>query len=192
MGSGTPSRIALIPERARKQLEEWLYDPATTQLEATDRLNGLLKKLGIEEPVSRHSVGRYARRIERAGKRMREARELARICAETAGVEDVSNQAKMGIELLHQMLFDATALVSEEEADPDGIDDRLERMKSLALILRRVVGAAKMDADHAAAIRRDAAEQALRAAEEMSGADGTVRLDRLRADVERIFGVAAR
>ena len=191
MGSGTPSRIALIPERARKQLEGWLYDPATTQLEATDRLNGLLRQLGIEEPVSRHSVGRYARRIERAGKRMREARELARICAETAGVEDVSNQAKMGIELLHQMLFDATALVGEEEADQENVDDRIERMKSLALILRRVVGAAKLDADHAAAIRREAAEEALRAAEAGTGADGRLHLDRLRADVQRIFGVSA-
>ena len=180
--AGTPTRgrmgrIQQLPPEIKAYLDRRLREGAT-QAAVIEETRDMLADVG-EPPLSRSGVNRYASRIEAAGRRIREAREVADSWTAKFGEEPTGEVGQHVVELLRVLAFDATLRASDSD---DPIDP--EDLNNLALAVRRLEAAAETGAKRQRTLRRETASKAATAA------TAVVRKAGISADTERLIRAA--
>ncbi len=179
-----PSSVDMLPPEALDALREWLKAPGVTQQEATERTNALLVELGLPERVSKSSVNRYSKKMDKVGEKLRQSREVAEMWGTKFG-ESGGEMGRMVTEVIRHLSFDiTTALANHGGVDALNTEEMagmLEGLKGLSLINQRLGHADKLNAEVEERIRRQATEEAAEAAETESrklglSADGAAAL----------------
>lgn len=146
------SSIAQLEPAIRIELDRLLKDDRFT----IEQVVTHLKSLGAQ--VSRSAVGRYHKRFEESGKKIREAREVAAVWAERLGSEPQGDIGKVVMEMLRTLAFDATMQLGE---DGDGeVQLSGKEIGALALAMQRLEAAGALSLKREKALRQAAAEEA--------------------------------
>ena len=163
---GRMSRIQRLPDPIRDRLHALLRG-GVAQADILARLAPLLAEAG-EQPISRSGLSRYATRLEAAGRRLREMREISDAWVARWGEQPSGDIGRHVIEILRGIAMDLAARASD--ADPD--DDAVGRLGELALAVQRLERAAGISDQRARAIRAEARAEAAQTAEQTAAAQG--------------------
>lgn len=146
---GKMGRIDQLPPDIRELVNRRLREGAS-QADIIKETAPLLAARGLP-PLSRSGVNRYTSKVERAGQRIREAREAAAAWAATAeeGAGDVGRHT---IEVLRTLALDM-AHQAQERQDDDQLLSPTE-MKDLALALQRLESAGEHSVKRERQMRR--------------------------------------
>ena len=155
---GRLGRIQRLPGELKSYLDRRLREGAT-QADIRREMAPLLAELG-EAPLSAGGLNRYATRMEKAGRRVREAREVASAWTAKFGEEPSGEVSQHIIEMLRVMAFEMT-LNADEQTDEEG-NSALDPVMigHLALALERLERAAEMGAKRERALRAELAVKA--------------------------------
>ena len=188
-GRGRMSRIQQLPKALKDRLDE-LLRAGVSQRAILDQLGPLLSDAG-ERPVSRSALNRYAQRMERVGRRIREARETAEVWVAKFGERPTGDVGTWTLEMLTTLVHDLTLQRFDEGGD-DGAD--IDELKQIALTLSRIERAGTARAARERDLRRELAEQAAAEAEK-AARDATAAAghqlppDALQAIREQVYGI---
>ena len=155
---GRLGRIQRLPGELKSYLDRRLREGAT-QADIRREMAPLLAELD-EAPLSAGGLNRYATRMEKAGRRLREAREVASAWTAKFGEEPSGEVSQHIIEMLRVMAFEVT-LNADEQTDEEGnsaLDPAM--IGHLALALERLERAAEMGAKRERALRAEFAVKA--------------------------------
>lgn len=124
--------IKSLPPPLLEQLQEWLRDPAITQLEATERLNALLEEIG-EPPRSKSAVNRYAMKMSEVGAKIQQSREIADMWIAKFGNAPQGKVGALLNELVRNLAFETALHMSEDEepADPGALKELAQAIEKL-------------------------------------------------------------
>jgi hypothetical protein len=161
------SSIAKLDPKIRAELDRILKDGRHT----IDEIVAQLRPLGAE--VSRSAVGRYHKRFEELGKRMRESREVAQVWADKLGNAPQGDVGKLVMELLRTLAFDATMELTEPGEDGEKPQLNPKAINTLALAMQRLEAAGKWNIQREQAMREALADEV--AGKLASGAGGAPR-----------------
>lgn len=148
------SSISQLDPAVRAELDRLMKDDRFT----LEQIVAHLKQLGAV--VSRSSLGRYHKRFEESGKKIREAREVAAIWTERLGNEPQGDIGKVVIEMLRTMAFDATMQMGQDREVETQLDGKA--ISTLALAMQRIEAAGKLSLDRERVLLQAAAEAAAR------------------------------
>ena len=181
------SRIQQLPDELKARLDELLRS-GVAQKEILARLKPLFESAGTP-PISRSGLNRYATRMEAAGRRIREAREMAAVWTAKLGETPTSNVGAYTLEMLRTLVYDLTLRAHDEDAVVD-----VEQLQDIALTLQRIERASKLNADRERSLRKELAElaaaEAEKAAEAASKKTGHVLPpEALKAIREQVYGI---
>ncbi len=168
---GRMSRIQQLPTAIKDRIDE-LLRAGVTQRDILRRLAPTLTEAG-ERPLSAAGLNRYATKIERAGRRIREAREVSAALVAKFGDEPASQVSQYIIEMLRTMVYQHVALATatDEGAGEGALD--ADAINRLALAVQRLEGAAETSAKRERELRREAAEAAGKAARQAGVSEDT-------------------
>lgn len=193
---GQMSRIDQLPEDIRERINELLRS-GVTQVDILKRLERPLRDIG-ERPLSAAGLSRYAARMERVGRRIREYRAISKMWQDQFGKAG-SEVGMQIIEMLRTVAWDLAERAMEESEAP-GAEPTLtpEDLKDLALGVARLERAAEIGTKRARAMREEiaaeAAEAAAKSAEKAARESGHALpvevLERIRRDVYGIRDAA--
>ena len=121
---GQKSSIDRLPPELREKLIELLQNPAVTQKEVVELING---EAG-ETVVSKSSVNRYKLRMDKFAAKNRQAREVADAYLEKYGADNRNKLGKVTNEYIRLMAFDLITDIedlrdTENEIKPDDLSD---------------------------------------------------------------------
>lgn len=163
----TPSTIDRLPDDIKSQLQQLLQDPRVTQLDATAQINEILEAEGHPERVSKSAVNRYAVRMEEVGAKLKQSREMADMWIGKFGA---APQGKLGLlitEMLRTLAYDLTLKLQDAQLDdPETLDATINQIKNLALAAQRLEQSTTLNVKREAEIRKQAVEEAAKAASE--------------------------
>lgn len=148
---GQKSSIDRLPQNLREKLIELLQNPAVTQKEVVELING---EAG-ETVVSKSSVNRYKLRMDRFAAKSREAREVADAYIEKYGTENRNKLGKVVNEYIKLMVFDLTTEL-EELKDADGEvkpEDMADIIYKVSRAIKELEQAEKLNAQREAEIK---------------------------------------
>lgn len=183
-----PSSIDTLPPDVLDALQAWLRDPAITQIEAVDRTNALLEEIGIEKRVTKSSLNRYAMRMEEAGAKLRQSREIAAMWIGKLGAQPQGQVGHLVNEMLRTLAFDMAMKLQDGEVTEESMPATIDMLKDLSLSVIRLEKAASENVKREAEIREQerakAAEAAATTARKAGVSDETI--ERIRRDVLRM------
>ena len=184
---GRSSSIARLPPDVRKALDDWIYDPAITQVEATDRLNALLAEVAPDHPpVSRAAVGRYDLSVRKVKERIRRSREIARVVIADVGSRPTGEVGVMVTEMIKTLILEVNLKMQDTELTVESMPGMTRQLRELSLAIERLQRAEKLNEERESEVRRRAAQElAEKAAEE----GGSVTPERLREIAREVYGV---
>lgn len=188
---GRKSHIDLIPEDARRALQAWLADPATTQEGAAAALSELLDGMGWEGPrPSLSAVNRYAAKMNEVGKRLQERHQVADMWVNRFGRVPQGQMGQLIMQIIHGLAFDVGVQLSESAGlgEPEDMPATVRMLRDLSVMLERTERAASLNADREQEIKRQAAEDLAKRVER-DGGGGPVTAERLRAIMRETYGV---
>ncbi len=118
-GRGHRSKVDLLPSELKKLLDEMLRDGRLQQSEILEIINQKIDDAGLPEDdkLSRSGLNRYSVKMEAAGSRIREAREVSKQWVAELGTAPEGEVSKILIEMVRTMAFD-TVLKASEGDDP--------------------------------------------------------------------------
>ena len=148
---GQKSSIDRLPQELREKLIELLQNPAITQKEVVDAINGAAGGT----VVSKSSVNRYKLRMDRFAAKSREAREVADAYIEKYGTENRNKLGKVVNEYIKLMVFDLTTEL-EELKDSDGEikpEDLADIIYKVSRAIKELEQAEKLNAQREAEIK---------------------------------------
>ncbi|MDO4776301.1 MAG: DUF3486 family protein [Cardiobacteriaceae bacterium] len=124
--------IKSLPPALLEQLQEWLRDPAITQIEATERLNALLAEIG-EPPRSKSAVNRYAMKMSEVGAKIQQSREIADMWIAKFGNAPQGKVGALLNELVRNLAFETALHMSEDEepAHPGALKELAQAIEKL-------------------------------------------------------------
>ena len=187
---GRPSTITRLPADLREALEAWIRDPAVTQAEATELLNGLLAESYPDRPpVSRHAVNRYSLSMDKVGEKMRQSRQAADAWVARLGSEPSGKVGHPVVEMLKTMVFEINLQLQDTELDADSIPGVTRQLRELSLTIERLERASQRNEQRESEVRRRAAEELAQKAEAEAGSGGSVTTERLREIVRNAYGI---
>lgn len=160
-----PSSIERIPDDIREQLQALLRDQRVTQMEVTAQINQLLEENGHEERLSKSAVNRYAVRMNEVGEKLRQSRQVAEMWIAKLGAQPQGQLGNLVNEMLRSMAFDLALKLQEGELTEESMPAMIEMVKELSLSVTRLEKASSENVKREALIRRQAAEDAAKAAE---------------------------
>lgn len=159
------STIKRLPPEIREQIGTLLGEGRTL-----DEILAHLRELGASD-VSRSALGRYKKRLDRVGEKLRHSREVAEALIAKLGTGPESKALRLNVELMHGLLMDLALNANEEgeagedgEAKPVTLDPQAAMWLSKAL--DHLSRASKTDADLVGKIREQAEAEARKAAAE--------------------------
>ena len=154
------SSIDRLPEDVREQLQALLRDPRVTQLQATAKINEILESDGHNERVTKSAVNRYSLKMEKAGKKVRQAREAAQMWVGELGAVPQGQVGQFVNEILRTLSFDISSMLQDGEIDPENAPAVVGMLKDLALTTMRLEKAANLNVEREQEIRKQALEDA--------------------------------
>ena len=183
---GRRSKVQLLPEQIKTQLDEMLRDGRLEQQEILAVINTAIESRGLPDEVklSKSGLNRYATRMEGVGSRIRQAREVAETWTAKLGNAPTSEVGKLLQEVVRTMAFDTGMSMSEsgEPVEP-------KALSQLALAIQRIEQAAMASHKREKEIRKVFAEEAAEAAETVAKQQGLT-ADGVRALKAEILGIA--
>jgi hypothetical protein len=166
---GQKSAVDRLPENLRAKLLEMLQNPAITQMEIVDAING---EAG-ESLLSRSSINRYAQRMKRFAEKNRQAKEIADAYIDKYGTDNRVKLGKVVNEQIRLAVFDLIGEIEEIRDDPDiktpAIADMLYK---LSRGLKELEAAEKLNAERTESIRKAALAEAAEAVEQTAKSNG--------------------
>ncbi len=141
---GKRSTIARLPEDILAKLQELLRDPRVTQLEATARINEILRSEGYTEKISKSAVNRYSVRMEKVGEKIRQQREIAKMWIARLGAAPQTEMGNLLNESLRGMVFEFQMKLQDMEIDEENMPMLSKFMKDLALTIQRLEASSTM------------------------------------------------
>ena len=182
------SSICSLPVEARDALEAWLHDPALTQAEATRRLNALLEDLGFgEQQVSRYTVNRYNRRMQLAGERVLQSRQIADAWIAKHGSAPDGPAGRLVIEILRAVAFDLASRLQDFEIDEESLSRAVETATRISVMVERLERSREIALRCDREIKRQAAEES--AGKPKDAKRPPLDGERLREIVRKVYGV---
>lgn len=173
---GRKSSIARLPSEVRAEIDRMIRDGSMT----IDEMVEEIRSLGPEaETVSRSSVGRYKKRMDEVGKRMREAREVSRVWVQELGSEPESDMAQLLVQLLNTVAMNVA--IGEMESDETTAKD----LHYIASAVKNMETARKTWVDREAKVREMVKAEALEVVKEVGG--GGVITDETIEEIEKRF-----
>ncbi len=140
---GRRSKIDLLPEDIRKELDAKLRDGRVTQQDVLDYINDLIDQSQLpsaekaELKLSRSGLNRYASHMETIGKDLRELREVSNALVAQLGDKPTGDVSRMILEIGRTQLFKAMMTnSSKEEMDIGMIKDAMlaaQRLEAAAM-----------------------------------------------------------
>ena len=170
-GRGRRSKVHLLPDAIRRELDAMLRDGRLTQVQIRDEINELIEAAGLppEQKLTRSGLNRYSTRTEAIGRDLREVREASRALVGELGDKPTGDLSRLILEIGRTQLFKAMMRHSEnpeEEMDIGMIKDAM-------LAAQRLESAAMASHKREKEIRAAFAEEAAEAiSEELRGQDG--------------------
>ena len=177
-----PSKIDLLPEEVRAELNRQLVKRAFSDYEA---LAKWLAEQGFQ--IGKSTVGRYGQKLERKLAAIRAATEAARAIA-AAAPDDADLRSAATISLVQTDIFDVLVTLQEaEDADPE---KRLMLMSKAARAIADLARASVSQKKWAVEIRQQERERAVQAVESEAKRQGasTATIDALRAAIMQEMG----
>lgn len=170
---GRRSKIDLLPEEIRRELDAKLRDGRLTQQEVLDYINDLIEQSQLPEhdkeqlKISRSGLNRYSTQMETIGKDLRELREVSNALVAQLGDKPTGDVSRMILEIGRTQLFKAMMQQSSAEEMDIGM------IKDAMLAAQRLEAAAMHSHKREKEIRQLFAEEAANAvSEELRGQDG--------------------
>ena len=161
---GRRSKIQLLPEDVKQQLDAMLRDGRLQQQDILDLINQRIAHAGLpdDQKLSRSGLNRYASRMEEVGARIRQAREVAEVWTAKLGTAPTSDVGKLLQDMVRTLAFDTSMAMSEgdEPMEP-------KALSQLALAIQRVEQAAMTSHKREKEIRTAFAEEAADTAERL-------------------------
>lgn len=140
---GRRSKIDLLPEAIRQELDSKLRDGRLTQQDVLDYINDLINQSQLppedkeELKLSRSGLNRYASHLETIGKDLREIREVSNALVAQLGDKPTGDVSRMILEIGRTQLFKAMMTnSSKEEMDIGMIKDAMlaaQRLEAAAM-----------------------------------------------------------
>ncbi len=181
------STISSLPDEARNSLEAWLRDTAIPQAEATRRLNALLEDLGLgEQQVSRYTVSRYNRRMQLAGERVLQSRQIADAWIAEFGSSPEGPAGRLVIEILRTVAFDLASRLQDFEVDEKSLSRFIENANRISAMVERLERSREIGIRCDREIKRQAAEEKAKA---RKAKPPPLDPERMREVVRQIYGV---
>lgn len=166
------SSIDLLPDEVRDQLNDLLRDRKITQKDAVEQINQILKEMKHPDRLSKSAVNRYAMRMEKVGRRMRESREMASIWIDKFGAQPQGRVGNLINEMLRTLSFDISLILQEGHIDEETAPAIVDMLKDLALTTMRLEKAANLNVEREKEIRTQALEEAAAGAEKIAKKGG--------------------
>lgn len=170
---GRRSKIDLLPEDIRRELDAKLRDGRLTQQEVLDYINDLIEQSQLppdekeQLKISRSGLNRYSTQMETIGKDLRELREVSNALVAQLGDKPTGDVSRMILEIGRTQLFKAMMQQSSAEEMDIGM------IKDAMLAAQRLEAAAMHSHKREKEIRQLFAEEAANAVtEELRGEDG--------------------
>lgn len=150
---GQKSSIDRLPPELREKLIELLQNPAVTQKEVVELING---EAG-ETVVSKSSVNRYKLRMDKFAAKNRQAREVADAYLEKYGADNRNKLGKVTNEYIRLMAFDLITDIedlrdTENEIKPDDLSDIIYKVSRA---IKELEQAEKLNAQREAEIKAE-------------------------------------
>lgn len=162
------SKIDLLPDEIRSQLNALIRSGNMTQTDIRDAVNALIEESGLprEAQISRSSFNRYAKRMENMGARIREAREVSEVWARTLGDKPTSEVGQLLQEFIRTLAFEtSTHLMETSEESKEPVPPK--ELAQLALVAQRVEQASHINIKNEKEIRAAFAAEAAEKAEKI-------------------------
>jgi hypothetical protein len=153
------SSISKLPEDILEQLQELLRDPRINQLEATKKINKILKAEG-EGPISKSAVNRYSVKMEKVGEKLRQSREISKMWIAKLGAQPQGQMGQLINEMLRTLAFDLSLLMQSQEVDSEDLPGVIKMVKELSIAMHRLEQAASENTKREKEIRKQMAEEA--------------------------------
>lgn len=169
---GRRSKIDLLPEEIRRELDAKLRDGRLTQQEVLDYINELIEQsqLPTDEKeqlkISRSGLNRYSTQMETIGKDLRELREVSNALVAQLGDKPTGDVSRMILEIGRTQLFKAMMSQSSSEEMDIGM------IKDAMLAAQRLEAAAMHSHKREKEIRQLFAAEAAEAAEKVASQQG--------------------
>lgn len=158
------SKIELLPEEIRAQLNVLIRSGDMTQKDIRDAVNQMIEEAGLPDDakLSRTGFNRYAKRMEDMGQRLRQSREVAEVWITKLGEAPTSDVGKLLQEFVRTMAFE-TSMRLMEDADEKQEVIPPKALNQLALVVQRIEQASmtshKVEKEIRAAYAAEAAEK---------------------------------
>ncbi|GAB2933553.1 DUF3486 family protein [Rheinheimera gaetbuli] len=186
---GRRSKIDLLPEEIRRELDAKLRDGRLTQQEVLDYINDLIEQSQLPEQdkeqlkISRSGLNRYSTQMETIGKDLRELREVSNALVAQLGDKPTGDVSRMILEIGRTQLFKAMMQQSSAEEMDIGM------IKDAMLAAQRLEAAAMHSHKREKEIRQLFAEEAAEAAEKVATQQGLT-IEGVAALKREILGIA--
>lgn len=115
---GQPSKVDLLPEDIKKQLDSMLRDKRFSQGEILDAVNSLIIESGLDDGaiISRSGLSRHAQKTEAIGQKLRDLRESTKALTAELGDKPTGDTTKLILEMGRSQLFRA---MQQQMMNPD-------------------------------------------------------------------------
>lgn len=163
---GQPSKVDLLPEDIKKQLDSMLRDKRFTQGEILDAVNTLIIESGLDDgaTISRSGLSRHAQKTEAIGQKLRDLRESTKALTAELGDKPTGDTTKLILEMARSLLFKATMQQMTNPDDDAAVDVGL--LKEVMLACQRLESTAMKAHQREKDIRKAFAEEAVKAVDE--------------------------
>jgi hypothetical protein len=156
---GQKSAVDKLPKKLRDKLIEMLHNPAVTQAEIVDAING---EAG-EQLLSKSSMNRYAQKMKHFAEKNRQAKEIADAYIDKYGNENRQTLGKVINEQMRVAIFDLMGEFDEIRSDPEmKSTEAADMLYKISRGLKELEQAEKLNAERTESIRKaalaDAAE----------------------------------
>ena len=109
---GQPSKVDLLPEDIKKQLDSMLRDKRFSQGEILNAVNSLIIESGLDEGAT----SRHAQKTEAIGQKLRDLRESTKALTAELGEKPTGDTTKLILEMGRSQLFRA---MQQQMMNPD-------------------------------------------------------------------------
>ncbi|WDE07281.1 DUF3486 family protein [Thalassomonas viridans] len=168
---GKPSKIDLLPEAIKGELDQLLREGKMTQKDIVAVVNAQIEAAGLgdEQKLSTAGVNRYSTQMETIGADIRQAREMSEIWIAKLGSKPTGEVSQLLMEMLRTQSF---KLLLKANDNPDDVLDP-KTIGNMALSIQRLERAALLNMEKEKQIRQAFAEEmAETVTEELRGQDG--------------------
>lgn len=153
---GRRSKVHLLPDDIKQQLDAMLRDGRLQQQEILDVINQSIGKAGLptDAKLSRTGLNRYSTRMEEVGSRIRQAREVSQQWVATLGTEANGSVSSILVEMIRTLAYETTI-----NSLHSGILMEPKLIKELAVGVERLEKAASENQKRTADIRKQVLEE---------------------------------